>query len=118
MKVRKIGGSNDRGYYLMFRFLDSENTYLFGLKGDGHYSIWKVVHGDAFPLQKWTNSSHLNQGNTVNYLQIRCESSKISVYANDYYLAAVNDNAFSQGKIGFFVSPGVHVAYDDIMVRE
>jgi len=118
VKVRKIGGSNDGGYYLMFRFLDSENTYLFGLRGDGHYSIWKVAGGDAFPLQEWTGSSYLNQENTVNYLQVRCEGSKISVYVNNYCLASVNDNTFRQGKIGFFVSPRIHVAYDDIMVRK
>lgn len=116
VKVRKIGGSNDRGYYLMFRFLDSKNTYLFGLRGDGNYSIWKVARGDAFTLQKWTSSSHLHQGNTVNYLQVRCEGSKISVYANNYHLTSVNDNAFNQGKIGFFVSSGIHVAYDDVKV--
>ena len=102
----------------MFRFLDSENTYLFGLRGDGHYSIWKVAGGDAFPLQEWTGSSYLNQENTVNHLQIRCEGSKISVYVNNYCLASVNDNTFRQGKIGFFVSSGMHVAYDDIMVHE
>ncbi len=111
-------GAYSNSYGIIFRFQDKDNFYRFDILGDGFYLVSKFLGGQWETLVDWTESPHINVGQTTNILKVDCRESKIGVYANDQLLAEIEDASFRHGDIGFFAStfsePEVHVSFDNL----
>ncbi|MBC8248559.1 MAG: hypothetical protein H8E90_02675, partial [Anaerolineales bacterium] len=111
------------GYYgLAFREDDAAvSYYYFIVSGDGYYAVGKRMGREWINMVDWTFSPAINQGQGENILQVVCVGDKISAYVNDQELATVRDDTFAEGYLGLLVGafdePGVHVAFDWVMVE-
>jgi tRNA A-37 threonylcarbamoyl transferase component Bud32 len=94
--------------------------YLFEIDSQGRYRISNFDNGSAQPLQDWTASPALKQGNGVaNTLQIVARGETLAFYANGVYLTTVKDNTYSDGTIGFLATVSdsdANVIYSDLNV--
>lgn len=105
---------------VIFRYRDNANFYMFGVSCDGKYRLAKRVDGVFEVMVDLTDSNtilKLGQNNTVG---VRAVGDQISMYANDQYLATVNDGSFAEGLVGMYVwsrlTPGLTVVFDDVTV--
>ncbi|HKF39238.1 MAG TPA: serine/threonine-protein kinase [Ktedonobacteraceae bacterium] len=78
--------------------------YLFEIDSTGRYRI--SVSGNyssgSTPLQDWTTSSALKQGNTAtNTLQVIAQGSNLFFYANGIFLVQLKNAAYTSGVVAF-----------------
>lgn len=103
---------------LLFRYQDNDNYYYFHVSHNGYYKLGKRLDGQWVNLIEWTASDAVAQGD--NTLEVECSRSDITVLVNERELATVSDSAFAAGDVGLlaeaFDDPGVHVAFDWIIV--
>jgi len=115
--ARLVSGPNQSRYGVIFRLQDDVNFYHFLVSGDGYYRVGTRTNGMWTELQGWTKSDFIETGNSTNHLKVICEGSQIKVYVNDYHLATVTDNSFTEGGVGMIVEttePNTLVAFDNI----
>jgi hypothetical protein len=105
------------GYGFIFREEDNRNFYRAQVSVDGKYSLYKLIDG------KWTTIVSRTQSKAIqadeNALRLVCFEDTITFYVNDALLFTVQDNSFSHGDLGVFVStgdsPDVQVQFDDFV---
>ncbi len=96
--------------------------YLFETDSTGEYKISLFPGYDQVdPLQDWTFSSALKQGNrAINTLQVIAQGSSLSFYANNVPLKQLTNSIFSTGLIGFLASAVIgsttETVYSDLKV--
>ncbi len=77
---------------------------------DGEYQLRRVVSADpytSFNLTAWTKSDNIRSGpNQTNVLGVMADGAKISLFANGFLLAQIEDDNYRQGRYGVFVSAG------------
>ncbi|MEW5871394.1 MAG: hypothetical protein AB1894_19130 [Chloroflexota bacterium] len=80
-------------------------TYVFGLTCDGKYSL-RIWDGARFVmLREWMANPAIKQGaDQTNLLGFKAEGSSLSIFANDTLLAQVQDETFTAGYFGLFIS--------------
>lgn len=120
--VRKIDGPDGAGYGLAFRIAGWNNAYVFNIAGDGNYELFKIVDGQRSELVGRTSALHLiNEGNSTNHLLVVGRGSHIWCYINGQLVADKIDDSHAEGEIGFSIesqeAAGLHVAFDDILVK-
>jgi len=90
-------------YGIITQSPDYENGYgyYFGLTCDGRFSIQKWEENGLSNLEGWTESSQIKTGNTqTNSISILKSGENYKFFVNDFFVANVNDNHFSNP--GFF----------------
>lgn len=98
---------------LLFRVLDGNNFYLFGLRDGGQYYIGKYVDGAWVKIQPWTSIAvDIDVWNT---LRIEAEGSNIRLWLNDNFVGSFSDDWRSSGKIGL-ASCYCQAHFDDVIV--
>lgn len=120
--ARKVDGPNGAGYGLAFRIVGGNNAYVFNITGDGNYTLFKSVDGQRSDVVGWTSALDvINRGNSTNHLLVVCQGSHIWGYINGQLVADVIDDSLAEGEIGFSIesqeAPGLHVAFDNIVVK-
>jgi Zn-dependent metalloprotease len=112
------------GYALLFGITDDDDWswYGFWIRSNGYYAIYKHLGttNEWIPLQNWTFSSYIRQGQNTNRLRAIRSGSQISVYVNGQFLATVNDNTFTGVlRVGLaaesFSEPNVDVRFDNFI---
>lgn len=121
VSARRIGGPEVNQYGILFRFVDNENFYRFGVSSGGNWTLDKWVDGEVTVLQRWAKNDAILGGDKVNILRVKCEGDSISLYANGNTLIEVRDASLSQGKIALFAGTdgdrkNVEIAFDDFTV--
>lgn len=116
-----VAGPQNNESGVVFRHLDDDNFYLFGVGNDGLYSLRKKVDGEWQDLQEWTESDAiLGEERSVNTLGILAQGEQIHLLINDEVVASVSDDQFSSGNIGLaagaFDEGGVEIAFDDLRI--
>ncbi len=115
-------GGPEAGYYgVVFRYVDSNNQYMFRVSADGRIRLQKKVAGEYSDLLPWEESSAVNAGQATNHLKVICQATQCTAYVNDQQVATFSDDAFLQGKIGFVVgnpeeAGGTEVEFDNLTV--
>jgi len=116
----QVGGPNDNGYGLLFRFQDDQHFYRFDISGDGFYLLSKRSEDQWVTLVDWTESPFIHKGQATNRLKVICQGSQISLYVNDRHLTDFSDVSYSHGDIGLFAGTlsqgGVHISFDNLKV--
>lgn len=115
------GGPLDNEYGVIFRYVDSQNFYLFGASHDGYYILQKMVDGEWVDLVEWTQADILNTGEHAgNTLGVLAEGEEITILLNGEPMATVADDSFAAGQValmaGTFDEGNVEVAFDDLFV--
>lgn len=123
VEATKVGGNDNNDFGVICRYQNADNYYFFILSSDGYYGIGKVKDGvqqligvDAMPP-----SEAINQGDATNHLQVDCIGPKLSLFANDEFLAQYEDPDFTSGDVGLIAgtspeAPGTDVFFDNFQV--
>lgn len=103
-------------YGMVVRAPDPQSGYLYGVTCDGQYSLryWDSSELAFTELVSWTASEHINLGpNQINYLGLKAQSDRMSLYVNGHLLQEVQDATLLEGKFGAFIkaesTPGLQV---------
>ena len=99
---------NNAGNYLMVRMGPNFNTdndgypgYIFGVRNDGYYSIWKYDNlGGVSDIQGWTYSTVVKP-NDWNKLRVVAIGPYFNYYINGKLMRAFEDPSFKLGSVGF-----------------
>jgi hypothetical protein len=121
--VQKVEGRDDRSFGFEFRRdRTGEIFYLFVLNGAGESTLFRHT---ADPNQAYvtltpgtrTNAA-INRGTgAINRLKVVASGPRIDLYANDAYLATVEDATQLYGRIAIFTSSELHAAFSNLTVR-
>ena len=118
-------GPEDTWYGIGFRQQNNKNSYDFLLRGgegvkNASYAILKQSDGIWSFLKGWTNSNHINKGNSGNHIKVICRGNTIEVYANGHQLANVDDSSFSEGAIVLEAAKGnsekAEIRFDNLKI--
>lgn len=118
----KQAGPESNRFGLQCRYSDVDNYYFAVISSDGYYGIGKLVDGVQTFLPD--NGMHVTEkiyaGSAVNHIRFDCVGSRLSLYINGDYVAAVDDNDLAEGDIGLlagtFEEVGTQVSFDNLMV--
>jgi len=120
--VLQTAGDAGNACGVLFRYVDGDNFYRFGVTGDGLFSLFKQEKDEWITLVDWRESAYLNPISEPNRLKVVCQGDLITLYANDQELTSVTDGSFTQGDVGLFASaydvPEIEAVFDDLWVTE
>jgi len=141
-----VGGPENNGYGVVFRYANPDNTYTFIISSDGYYSVERTLNGQPVRLSAWVRSDTVNAGiGAVNTLRVVGIGNAFRFYINGQavqvcipndpggistysggqcvggqMLDILTDSTFPTGKIGVMVStpgdPDVEAAFDNVLV--
>lgn len=116
-----VAGPQNNESGVVFRHLDDDNFYLFGVGNDGLFSLRKKVDGEWQDVQEWTESDAiLGEERSVNTLGILAQGEQIHLLINGEVVASLTDDQFSSGNMGLaagaFDEGGVEIAFDDLRI--
>jgi hypothetical protein len=104
------------------RMQNSSDFYFFSIRSDGAYAIFKMYQGSEFFLgmDGYQFDPNINAGLNTNHLEARCVGDQLSLYANGFQLAVVQDSSYQVGDtgviVGAFEQPDVNVFFDNFIV--
>jgi hypothetical protein len=105
-KTETCSGSDQYGIITQSPDYENGYGYYFGLTCDGRFSIQKWNDSGLSNLEGWSESTHINTGNSQsNRISILKSGKNYKFYVNDSMLADVNDDHFSEpGYFGPFIA--------------
>ncbi len=114
------GSEGNYEFGLLLRAQDSDNYYLFQVSAQGQYSLYQKINGHWNPLQDWTISTAIRQGQSENFIKVYCQNNRFIFYLNGTELLALRNDDFKSGAIALCVGThevgNVEVAFDDFKV--
>lgn len=118
--VQQSGHGGDNGYGLLFRYVDEQNFYLFGIS-DGRYGLVRVVDDEWEELFSLAESKAFDATRgAVNRLGVLVEGTQITLLINGEVVEQVEDDTFPHGAIGLavgaFDNRTIEVAFDNVML--
>jgi len=119
--ANNLNGLLNNGFGLVCRYQDDSNYYAFLVSSDGYYGILRVLYGGYTVLNggKLQYSESIYQGENVNHIRADCIGNQLTLYVNNVPLAQVQDDVFSEGRIGLtassFEEPGVAILFDNFL---
>jgi len=120
VSAKQASGAPENSYGVLVRYVDEGNFYRFDLTGDGRYAVLKSERGEWQTLVDWQGSAHVRPLGEVNRIQVVCQGSEMTFYANNWVLVSVGDSTFERGDVGLFAStfaePDVEVEFDDLKI--
>lgn len=119
--VTQVEGPDDNGFGIVFRNVCYNNYYYFLISGDGFMTFRKVVDGQRTDIQPWVACPVVVQGNNTNHLTIVADGSHFAFYVNGTEVLQATDSSLDFGHFGVMVrtlnEPGVHIAFDNLIVH-
>jgi hypothetical protein len=103
---------------LLFRYVDSQNFYLFSVSSDGYYVVKKLADGEWNNLIEWTETDAADTGSrSTNRLMILAEGDQFAFFINDELVAELEDDSYSEGAIALVAGTlddyEVDIAFDN-----
>ena len=81
------------------------------------YEIVMHKDGNQSALVARTKSEAIRSGSNPNLLEIRIRGNELSFYANGQYLTRITDTEnYKRGRVGFYTSDEIEVAFDDLEI--
>ena len=99
---------------------DASRAYVFGFSCDGRYSL-RLWDGEKyFMLKEWTSDQNIQkEPDQVNRMGLLARGDRLTLYANDAFLAEFQDDTFTEGAIGLFagaaITDGFRALFDQVM---
>lgn len=116
-ETEDCGGKDAYGLILRGPPRDAGDTwgYIVAFSCDGHYLVRRVDSADPYQwvdLIPWTPSDHINTGpDEANRIGVELEGDTLTVYANHFQIAQIEDDNYDEGRIGVFVNAGQTVNF-------
>ncbi len=119
LDVEHHEGALDNQIGVIFRFIDSDNYYLYSISSDGYYSLFQLRDDEWETVLDWTSSKLIETGaGSVNTLGILAEDATVTLIVNDYILdQATMPTTDGMGiglAAGAFDEPPIDVGYDEL----
>ncbi|MDI9547380.1 MAG: hypothetical protein QM346_07235 [Chloroflexota bacterium] len=119
--VQVITSPLDGNYGIVFRFLDSDNFYVFRISPRGTFSLMKKVDGEWTTLTNWTASVAIDTSEgAINRISVLAEGPQLAVLINDEVVAQATDADIAEGQVGLaagvYAEPGLEVAFDNVEI--
>ncbi len=107
-------------YGLVFRVAsDGKSLYGFTLTRDGKFTVLRYEHSEFTDLLPYITSSAIKPNTASNRLKVIVQQDRISVFANDVFLASITDAHFVRGAVGLFVkanNPNAKAAFSHLRI--
>lgn len=119
--AENLNGLMNNGFGLVCRYQDDSNYYAFLVSSDGYYGILRVLYGGYAVLNggQLQYSDAIFRGQNTNHIAATCVGNQLTLYVNNSILAQVEDDVFSDGKIGVIASSfeesGVAILFDNFL---
>jgi hypothetical protein len=123
VETAHVAGPLDNEFGVLFRYVDSENFYLFSISSDGYYRLQKLVNDEWETLIRWRKSSAIKTGEaSVNRIGVLADGAHLVLLVNDNVVDEVEDEEFVSGSVGLtvgtFAKGGVEIAFDHLNAWE
>ena len=105
--ARKLGGQEENLYGLLCRYVyKSSSFYAAVISSKGDYAIIRQLNGERPVLisKEIGHSVVINQGLTLNLVEMSCIGNRISLTVNGVLLSEAYDSSIQKGTVGMFVS--------------
>ena len=124
VKAARVSGPLDNSYGVICRYQDEENFYTALISSDGYAGIFEVNdgkyklmgHDEMIPVPA------ILGGTAANLIHFECVGTSLALAVNNEPVDTQEDKSFESGDVGLiagtFQEPGVHVAFDDFVVRQ
>ena len=103
--ARLVGGQTHNDFGLICRASGLDSFYAAVINGDGYYGIYRKVQDQDIELISGDGSEQsvvINQGLTLNLIEMTCMGSTISLRVNGQLLIEVTDTSLQSGAVGLF----------------
>jgi hypothetical protein len=109
-------GPTDNMHGLIFRYVDGDNYYFFGISSEGQYTLHKKTDGEWEIILPWSDSDAIvSETNRVGVISF---GSEIVLLVNDEIVAEIEDENVAAGDVGVVVAApgevGVEIAFDNL----
>ena len=117
--VTAVSGQEDGQFGLLFRKVDDQNYYFYGIDASGNFGLWKKVDDEWQSIIDWqaTDAVVMEKGATRR-LGVLAEGSTIALLIDGTPLAQVEDDSFDQGGVavvsGTFSAPEYETTFDNL----
>ncbi len=113
-QILETSANDSTAFGIVFRYQDEDNYYVFGVDGEGSYSIWVRENGqwcelrnscnDGDATSNWETDGAINLIGEINYLRLTISGNQITAYVNDEMLFMMEDSTFSSGGVGIYMA--------------
>jgi hypothetical protein len=108
------------GYGMMCRVQPNGDGYLFLIRDDGNYAIFRIDRGQRVPLVDWKASTNIYTGNLMNVIEAHCDGQNLGLRINGVTEEKITDSHYISGDIGLAVLSGetghAQVRFDNLVV--
>lgn len=121
--AQAVGGPQDNGFGVLFRFKDRKNFYQFSIASDGSWRTSMTKDGKETVWSDWQPHPSIQPDSATNHIKVVMTGNKFVFYVNDQQLGQQTDDSFASGDIGVFAmtfidKPGTDVAFDNVRISE
>ncbi|MHB1357513.1 MAG: hypothetical protein ACYCZF_16210 [Anaerolineae bacterium] len=120
VETTKLGGPDDNGFGIVFRYVDSANFYVFKASSDGQYAFGYYLDDEWTEVVPWSLTDTVIQGESTNKLSVACKGNHYILSINGKVVEDLTDDTFSSGDIGVMAASrseaGVKVTFDNVNV--
>lgn len=114
---RKVNGSDNSQYGLIWGRKDVDNKFYFQILGDGRYLYGKKANGKYNNILARKHSRHIKKGNALNHIKLIKTGNRLKFYINGYFVDEVKFEPFFGKKIGFLINRKKRIEFDDLIVK-
>jgi hypothetical protein len=124
VKAARVSGPADNSYGVICRYQDEENFYAALISSDGYAGIFEVSNGKYKLMghDEMIPAPAILGGSGVNLIHFECIGTSLALAVNSQPVDAQSDKSYESGDVGLiagtFQKPGVHVSFDDFIVRQ
>ncbi len=118
-------GSDDTapaGFGVMCRVQSNGDGYLFMIRADGAYAIFRNSDNERIPLIDWQESENVLPGARLNVIEASCDAEQLALRINGNTVEKLTDSEYRGGDIGLAVLPGktgsAQIQFDNLVVIE
>ena len=97
--AQHLSGTSNVQYGISFRIQDANNHYLFLVRDDQFFGLFRHYNGEWAALIGWSAAPAIRPGG-VNRITVIGQGSHFDFFVNSQYVADYNDNSIPSGKIG------------------
>ena len=114
--------SSPAGYGLMCRVQSNGDGYLFLIREDGMYGVFRVESNERIPIVDWKSSQDVYSDAQLNVIEAHCDGEYLGLRINGVTVEKLNDSNYSSGDIGLAVLPGqagsAQIQFDNLVVTK
>jgi hypothetical protein len=102
LETQQISGPDDSNYGVVFRTVDANNFYHFGITNTQEFVLFLKHRGEWATLIERTKTSAIQPGEK-NRITVIAEGSHFDFFINDQFVAETDDGQLGSGKVGLAI---------------